>query len=205
MFSRKRHALLTTCVTAFLASASIAPGLATATPSRVSSPVAKTHGSFQVATTNYILTFTRRTATSVYIDRESGGIHPATNVYGPKTFTPQSNTFSDTDTHARLESAYNYSSPGTYSWRFDVNTALCTGGTLQGLMTANVYNNGGLVPNTHYSKGGVSPCNGFHSMYPGNSKINTKGNYELSGGLTWKKGNATYNLDFTFTFIITLV
>jgi hypothetical protein len=32
-----------------------------------------------------------------------------------------------------------------------------------------------------------------------------RSDYELSGGLTFKKGNATYNLDFVFRFIVTLV
>ncbi|CAO5163234.1 hypothetical protein FAIPA1_230023 [Frankia sp. AiPs1] len=58
---------------------------------------------------------------------------------------------------------------------------LCEGGVLQGQAVANIYNNGGLVPATHYSKAGVSPCYGFHASFPGNRKINNKGNYQLSG------------------------
>lgn len=129
------------------------------------------------------------------------------NVYGPKAFTPQGlgSTFAATDANGTLQAAYKYSSPTTFSWRYNVNPDLCAGGVLQGGVVANIYNNGGLVPATHYSKAGVSPCYGFHASFPGNTKINSKGNYQLSGALTWKKGNATYNLGFVFNFVITYV
>lgn len=128
-----------------------------------------------------------------------------TAIYSRKAFTPQANTFSQSDANGRLEAAYNYAAPTTFSWRYNVNSALCGGGVLQGQTVANIYNNGGLVPATHYSKAGVSPCYGFHASFPGNKKINNKGNYQLSGGLTWKKGNATYRLGFVFNFVITYV
>ncbi|MCK9923808.1 hypothetical protein MXD61_18375 [Frankia sp. AgPm24] len=129
----------------------------------------------------------------------------AQSTYARKVFTPQARTFAQSDKNGSLQAAYNYESPGTFSWRYNVNSALCQGGVLVGQAVANIYNNGGLVPATHYSKTGVSPCYGFHASFPGNKKINNKGNYQLSGGLTWKRGNATYNLGFVFNFTITYV
>lgn len=35
-----------------------------------------------------------------------------------------------------------------------------------------------MVPNTHYSKAGVSACYGFHAAYT-TGKINDRGNYQL--------------------------
>jgi hypothetical protein len=188
----------------FLAAAAAASvALASTAVTASASAVPQGHGPY--AATNVVFAETL-TATRDGVTRAaSADNRPDANVYGPKNFTPQSNTFSAKDSDGNMQAKYNYVSPGTFSWRYTVASGLCTGATLQGLAVANVYNNGGLVPNTHYSKGGVSPCYGFHSSYPGNTKINTKGNYELSGGLTFKKGKTTYNLDFVLRFDVTLV
>jgi hypothetical protein len=122
--------------------------------------------------------------------------------FGGHTFTPQNPNYSASDTNGRIEASYNYgTSPGTFSWRYQVNPAICAGGA-SASATSDIYNNGGLVPNTHYSKVGVTPCYGFHASFT-TSKINTKGNYQLRGEIKWRDGDATLTLDFTFDFIIT--
>lgn len=71
------------------------------------------------------------------------------------------------------------------------------------LPVANIYNIGGSpVPNMHYSKAGVSPCYGFNAAYPGNTKINSKGSYEQSGGLNWIRDDEDYDLRWIFLFKI---
>jgi RHS repeat-associated protein len=95
-------------------------------------------------------------------------------------FSPWRSTYRFDDPNGILESAYNFhTSPGTYSWRYQVQPALCLGGEGAAL-NSDVYNNGGLVPGTHYSKVAVSPCYGFHGAFA-NPKINYKGNYQLRG------------------------
>lgn len=116
-------------------------------------------------------------------------------------FTPDHPTFSATDQNGRLEASYDFqSAPGIFSWRYEVNPAICAGGT-GATASADVYNNGGLVPNTHYSKVGVTPCYGFHASYK-TQKINNKGNYQLRGTIRWRDGNATLTLNFTFNFTV---
>lgn len=84
---------------------------------------------------------------------------------------------------------------------------LCAGGT-GASANSNIYNNGGLVPGTHYSKVGVSACYGFHAAFK-NGKINTRGKYQLRGTIKWKLETpwwtAHFTISFTFNFIITEV
>jgi hypothetical protein len=143
-----------------------------------------------------------RTAFTSYLGAASAQTAVPDALFGPYSFTPQKSTFSGTDADGTLESSYNYNtSPGTFGWRYEVNPALCAGGT-GATASSDVYNNGGLVPNTHYSKIGVTPCYGFHASFA-NNKINTKGNYQLRGTIKWRDGDATLTLTFTFNFIIT--
>lgn len=121
---------------------------------------------------------------------------------GSKTFTPQSSTYSQSDSNGRLEASYNYHE-GIFGWRYEVNPALCRGGT-GAVATADIYNRGGLIPNTHYSKIDKSPCYGFHAAFQ-NPKINQKGNYQLRGIVKWREGNATLTLTFRFNFLIAYV
>jgi hypothetical protein len=124
--------------------------------------------------------------------------------FSPYVFTPERSTFSGTDSDGRLEASYNFhTSPGTFGWRYEVNPAICAGGT-GATAISNIYNKGGLVPNTHYAKTGVTPCYGFHSSFA-NSKINTKGQYQLRGTIQWRDGDATLTLTFAFAFRIAIV
>jgi hypothetical protein len=148
------------------------------------------------------LTSHLNTATGTRVAAPDARFGPKAFTFGPKVFTPQNSTFRGADADGTLEASYNYhTSPGTFGWRYEVNPALCAGGE-GATVTSNIYNNGGLVPNTHYSKIGVTPCYGFHASFATN-KINTKGNYQLRGTIRWRDGDATLTLSFTFNFIIT--
>jgi hypothetical protein len=147
-------------------------------------------------------TLDSRTALTSYLNETSIQAITPDASFGPYSFTPQKSTFSATDTDGTIEASYNYNtSPGTFAWRYQVNPALCAGGE-GATATSDIYNNGGLVPSTHYSKVGVTPCYGFHASFA-NNKINTKGNYQLRGTIKWTDGDATLTLTFTFSFVIT--
>lgn len=122
-----------------------------------------------------------------------------------KVFTPQDNTYVGSDDVGRLEASYTYRASyetSTFSWRFSADPSYCTAATLVGPFTADVYNNGGLVPRTHYSKPGVNPCYGFHAAYT-NDKINDRGNYQLRGNFKIRTPTGVKLGAFTFDFRIT--
>lgn len=122
-----------------------------------------------------------------------------------KLFTPQDNTYSGTIPLGRIEAAYTYRATyetSTFSWRFNADKSYCTTATLIGPLTADVYNNGGKVPGTHYSKPDVSPCYGFHSTAT-TGKINDRGNYQLIGNFKIQTPTGAKLGNFIFFFQIT--